>query len=276
MHLDALLQQYHGVLRAGDVSSQALRRWCRGGRLRNVVPGWYTAPGAGAELLVRAIQGWDPDATILGRAAARLTFWPELEVDRIHVSTRRRPRTAPDIVTYVREIPAELRILGFTTPAATAVDLAAHDNGEAITEVLRRRAARPQDLVEALDLMPHRPGNRRRRELVEASTRNPWSVAERRLHEILTRADLPVWEGNARIRIGRQTLFGDVVFRDHRVVIEVDGWAVHGNRRAFQQDRRRQNLLTLHGWRVIRFTWDDLDDPAHVLGVVRSMLVAAA
>ena len=36
----------------------------------------------------------------------------------------------------------------------------------------------------------------------------------------------------------------DVLFAAERVVLEVDGWAAHGGREAFENDRRRQNRLT--------------------------------
>lgn len=241
-----------------------------------MVPGWFTVPGAGPELLVRAVHGWDPQAVVMGRAAARLTFWPDLPVDRVEIATSHRLRPNRHLVLSQRRIPAACRMGGFTTPAATAVDLAAHDHGAAITEALRRGAARPEDIAEALTLMPGRRGNRRRRELVMSAARNPWSVAEHRLHETLCRADLPFWEGNARIRLGRQTVFGDVVFREYRLVVEVDGWSVHGHPTAFREDRRRQNLLVQHGWRVLRFTWQDLDDPDYILRTIRSVLVLTA
>ncbi|MDR0592427.1 MAG: endonuclease domain-containing protein, partial [Bifidobacteriaceae bacterium] len=39
---------------------------------------------------------------------------------------------------------------------------------------------------------------------------------------------------------------------------EVDGWAAHGSRPAFQRDRIRQNALINAGYRILRFTWDDI------------------
>ena len=60
--------------------------------------------------------------------------------------------------------------------------------------------------------------------------------------------------------------------RAQRVVVEVDGWnAPH--ERSFENDRRRDQLLRLHGWQVVRFTWDDVTKrPAHVVAVVSAML----
>lgn len=47
----------------------------------------------------------------------------------------------------------------------------------------------------------------------------------------------------------------DVAFPDARLAIEMDGWQFHGKFKGdFSRDRERQNLLCLHGWRILRFT----------------------
>ena len=47
----------------------------------------------------------------------------------------------------------------------------------------------------------------------------------------------------------------DIALPDARLAIEVDGWEWHGKHKGdFTRDRERQNLLTLHGWRILRFT----------------------
>lgn len=47
----------------------------------------------------------------------------------------------------------------------------------------------------------------------------------------------------------------DIAIVARRIAVEVDGWAWHGMHKGdFTRDRERQNLLTLHGWRVLRFT----------------------
>ena len=47
----------------------------------------------------------------------------------------------------------------------------------------------------------------------------------------------------------------DFALVDHRIGIEVDGWAYHGSRRAFEADRARDADLAAAGWYVLRFTW---------------------
>ena len=47
----------------------------------------------------------------------------------------------------------------------------------------------------------------------------------------------------------------DFAFAAFRVGIEVDGWAHYGSRAAFEADRARDAYLAGAGWRVLRFTW---------------------
>lgn len=47
----------------------------------------------------------------------------------------------------------------------------------------------------------------------------------------------------------------DIAIPSAQLAIEVDGWEWHGKHKGdFQRDRERQNLLTLNGWRILRFT----------------------
>jgi len=65
-----------------------------------------------------------------------------------------------------------------------------------------------------------------------------------------------------------------VLFREHRLAIEIDGRLFHGDAR-FEIDRRRQNALVLGGWRELRFTWRMLEqEPGWVLQVVEPALGA--
>ncbi|MFI7587455.1 DUF559 domain-containing protein [Spongisporangium articulatum] len=85
------------------------------------------------------------------------------------------------------------------------------------------------------------------------------SVAEHRLHDLLRRSRITGWEANEPVRVaGVMVAVAGVLFAAERIVVEVDGWAAHGGRNAFVHDRRRQNALVNAGYRVLRFTWDDL------------------
>jgi hypothetical protein len=102
----------------------------------------------------------------------------------------------------------------------------------------------------------------------------PSSVLEGRFLALCRRADLPKPAVNQWLTVAGEEIQVDFVWRGLRLIVETDGFRTHRTRRAFQQDRRRDRLLGLAGWRVVRFTWDDVtSDPAHVTAVLRSLLV---
>ena len=59
----------------------------------------------------------------------------------------------------------------------------------------------------------------------------------------------------------------DCLWPAEALVVELDGWGFHGDRDAFERDRRRDVRLQLAGYDVLRFTWERLtDDPDGVVG----------
>ncbi len=65
----------------------------------------------------------------------------------------------------------------------------------------------------------------------------------------------------------------DFAFPVERLVIEVDGWEFHGTRAAFEADRRRDAVLVAAGWRVLRFTWQQVNgESSLVIGTIRAAL----
>ena len=50
----------------------------------------------------------------------------------------------------------------------------------------------------------------------------------------------------------------DLAWPEVRLCVELDGWAHHGTRAAFAQDRARDRGLQRLGWMVLRYTWHDV------------------
>ncbi len=95
------------------------------------------------------------------------------------------------------------------------------------------------------------------------------SAAERRLLALIRKARLPTPLTN--VRIGRHEV--DFHWPEQRLVLEVDGYAFHSSRRAFEHDRLRDAELQAAGHAVLRFTWRQLrDDPIRVAGRVAHVL----
>ncbi|MDR2380820.1 MAG: endonuclease domain-containing protein [Bifidobacteriaceae bacterium] len=78
-------------------------------------------------------------------------------------------------------------------------------------------------------------------------------------HAILRRRKITGWDTNVSIRIGSGLLARvDILFRAAKLIVEIDGFAAHSSKEAFQKDRTRQNALIAAGYQILRFTWDDL------------------
>lgn len=62
----------------------------------------------------------------------------------------------------------------------------------------------------------------------------------------------------------------DIAVPGARLAVEVDGWEWHGKHKGdFTRDRERQNLLTLNGWRILRFTAGQIrKDMAGCVGLI--------
>jgi very-short-patch-repair endonuclease len=91
------------------------------------------------------------------------------------------------------------------------------------------------------------------------------SKAERLMKELLRKAGLPMPQTRERVA-GHMA---DFLWRQFQLIVEVDGYQYHGHRYAFERDRRRDQAHISVGYRVIRFTWRQLnDDPLHVIAVI--------
>ena len=65
----------------------------------------------------------------------------------------------------------------------------------------------------------------------------------------------------------------DLLWREQRLVVEIDGYAFHSSRRSFERDRRKDQHLQTHGYRVIRITWRQLtDEPEAVVAALAAAL----
>lgn len=152
--------------------------------------------------------------------------------------------------------------LPVTAPARTLLDLAQvmtqRQLRRAVDEAVVQRLVDEDALVAVLERYPGRRGAKRLRQLLQARqgpslTR---SEAERRLLEVLEAHDLPRPETN--VRLGRFEV--DLLWRAERLVVEVDGYAFHGTRTAFERDRERDAELQAARFAVARVTWRQIVD----------------
>jgi very-short-patch-repair endonuclease len=76
------------------------------------------------------------------------------------------------------------------------------------------------------------------------------SDLERLFLRLCRRHGVPMPEVNVRI----DAFEVDCLWRPKRLVVELDSWRYHANRRAFDADRARDRRLKLRGYEVLRFT----------------------
>jgi very-short-patch-repair endonuclease len=85
------------------------------------------------------------------------------------------------------------------------------------------------------------------------------SFVESRFHLALTRRHVTGWKANVRIVLPDGTWARpDALFEGAMLVVEIDGLAAHRSKEALQRDLARQNALVAAGYKVLRFTWQDV------------------
>lgn len=189
-------------------------------------------------------------------------------------------RTRPGIAvhrvgTLDRRDVRRRRSLLVTSPARTLLDratvLSDRQLERELDEALVRRLTSRTAIGELLERCPRRPGTRRLHELIDPERYTTFTRAEseERMLTLLRRGGLPMPECNVRM----ESIEVDFLWRDERVIVEVDGWASHGTHAAFERDRRRDARLENDGWRVLRFTWRRLTgEPEAVLVEIATAL----
>lgn len=187
---------------------------------------------------------------------------------RAGVRVHRRTTLAPSDIVVLGRLPV-------TSPARTLLDLgsvlglAALEGAAAEAE--RRHGVGLDSLADQLERNRGRVGAAALRAVVERGERPALtrSEAERRLLRLLRRAGIAAPEANVVV-LGFEV---DLLWRERRVAVELDGYAFHADRAAFERDRARDAELQAHGYRVVRVTWRQLvDHPEAVVSRIRRVI----
>ena len=284
----AIAARQHGAvgraqLVAAGVSAEAIKHRVATGRLTALHRGVYSVGPTHTPLtsLMAATLACGSTAVLSHHAAAALHgIRParggpiEVTVTKGHARKRRglrihRARAVER--TTVHGIPV-------TTVARTLRDLAGDLNerelGRAVEEAQIQRKLDHLSLVDAVDEARGRRGARALRAAAQHEARLTRSEAERRVLELVRAAELPAPRTNARL--GRYEV--DFVWPTDRLVVEVDGYAYHSTREAFERDRRKDADLLGAGYRVLRVTWRQIakEPEAVVARLARSLSAVPA
>lgn len=99
------------------------------------------------------------------------------------------------------------------------------------------------------------------------------SELERRFFALCRKEGLPLPAANAWV--GEYEV--DMLWADHGLIVELDGWDTHRTRQAFERDRARDVRLQVMGYTVLRFTWRQLArEPEVVVAAVRTLIASRA
>ena len=130
-----------------------------------------------------------------------------------------------------------------------------------------------RQLADVLDRHPRHRGAKQLRAIVADGHVPTRSELEDRALDLLEHARIERPAVNAELRLGGRMVVPDLLWRDPRLVVELDGGAWHGSAIAREDDAERQAVLEAHGFRVLRLTWRELvERPAQTLARLRSAL----
>jgi hypothetical protein len=259
----ALHPVHRGVYAVGYSALTPERRWMAA----------VLAAGPGAVLSHRS-------AGQLWKIVPRAAIVPEVTRPRFF-----RERTG--IVCHRSQLPVDEvgEVLGIpiTSPARTQFDLAGVSSKRQLERAMHeaevRRLTDRLSLPDLLERYPRHRGAANLRELLSAQT--PAGITETDIEELfaefLDAHALPRPLLNATLPVRGRLLKPDCMWPEQRLIAELDGRDVHRTDRAFENDRQRDRILLVEGWRSTRVTWRQLHgEPTALATDLRELLRAGS
>jgi predicted transcriptional regulator of viral defense system len=287
-----LAERQHGVvarrqLEALGVGRGSLEKRLQAGRLLRLHRGVYAV---GHRVIsqegrwMAAVLFAGPDAVLSHRSAAALWGIRGTPSGAIEVTTPRKTRSRGSLRRHFAALPADEvtteRGIPVTTVPRTILDLAADSSVDLVEHALREseylRLHDRLSLPDLLDRYPRRCGSRaireclwRRRNLPTGRVRS-WLELE--FLPFLRRNGLPRPRLNVWLQVAGKSMQVDCLWPGG-VVVELDGFAGHGTRVAFREDRARDRKLRVAGYGVTRIAPEQLEEePDEIAADLRAML----
>jgi hypothetical protein len=229
-----------------------------------------------------------PGAVLSHRSAAALWGIRSASSGAIEVTIPRKSRSHGALRRHFAALPADEmtteRGVPVTTVPRTIFDLAGDSSADVVEHALRESEYRRlHDRLSLPDLLARYPGRQgaltvreclRRRRNLPAGRARSWLELE--FLPFLRHTGLPRPRLNVWLEVGGRSIQVDCLWPGD-VVVELDGFAAHGTRSAFLEDRARDRRLRVAGYGVIRIAPEQLDDEAEAIAAdLRHLLARAA
>ena len=278
----ALGARQHGVISRAQLTALGLGRGAIASRIRRqllhrIHPQVYAL---GHRKLSR--QGIWMAAVLAAGAGAALSHWSAGSVQRLrggagprsHVTIPRRKRDTEAISFHYADLPpdevTEHDGIPVTTPGRTILDLAPSLSIPSLTRMLERAESSKSwigpSMPELLERYPRRAGTPKLRAVTAKPPAMTRSELEALFLDLIDKWDLP----RPRMNFSISGYEVDCAWVKQRLIVELDVYATHGSRQAFERDRLRDRALQLAGWTVIRVT--DLQLATDPAGVRRDLV----
>lgn len=274
---------------AAGVSRNTLRRRVEDGTLLRVAKGLFLVPGVARDWqgLLRAAIAKLPDAVVSHQAAAQVLDIPHIPRDicsvTVHASTT---HSFPAVVVHrVRDLAddhrTEVEGMPVTTVARTLVDLAAVCPdwmvASALDDTVVEGRVDIDEVVKVFEAVAGRgkPGVGALRSILAERVGDdhiPATRIEQVARKVFRAGGLPdpVWQYPAPWNPAERI---DFAWPQCKVGCECDSRRWHTRVRDFENDRRRDRAALMVGWKVLRFTWEELTERPHeVVAQLRRVL----
>ncbi len=252
----------------------ATRREVERGRLHRVHRGVYAVGVPQLSLRGRytaAVIACGAGAALSHRSAAHIWGLRPNAAGRLEVTASRQRTKVPGVQVHRTRMldPVDCTVLDgipVTSVARTLLDLAAVLRpSDLIVAIDRAERQGIFDLTAVLEVLSRARGRKGARALrraiaaYEHSTQK--SALERRFKQLLeSRPDIPTPIFNALVEGESAAHEVDALWEAERLAVQVDGFEFHRTRRDRERDAASDADLELGGMRVIRFTWDDVNE----------------
>jgi len=256
------------------VSSRAIRTALADGAIRRIAKGVYALPPLPDPLAAARAQGGLVShlsaAVLHGFSVLDRPDEPQITVPR---GQHRRLSPIRCSLHWADDVPSDGWCTGKLRTVLDCARTLPFDAALTVADSALRLGAvdRAQLLIAAAELTG--PGARRARRVAAAADGRAESPLESVLRSILIEAGIDGFVPQVVVRDGVFSARIDLGHPGLLIALEADGFEYHSTRTALTRDCRRHVNLTLRGWRLLRFSWEDvMFDRAWVVDAIRQAM----